>query len=141
MGLEQKYLCFYWWTHSVHVFHDTKNDFKNIIFQWEFSAPSALTLCILADGLRYASSKPEKFKGVSYLYPYKKAFSSGIGIILTVTLCVISFYIFTRRCGGQHRHLTAKGSWFNSRLGPFCVEFACSPRVLRLPPTVQKHAC
>jgi len=41
-----------------------------------------------------------------------------------------------------------KGSWFESRMGPFCVEFACSPRVcvgslqvLQLPPTVQKHAC
>ena len=40
-----------------------------------------------------------------------------------------------------------EGSRFSSRLGPFCVEFACSPRVcvgslrvLRLPPTVQKHA-
>ena len=34
------------------------------------------------------------------------------------------------------------GSWFESQLGPFCVEFACSPRVcvaslwtLQLPPT------
>jgi len=41
-----------------------------------------------------------------------------------------------------------EGSRFNSWLGPFCVEFACSPRVcvgslrvLWLPPTVQKHAC
>ena len=41
-----------------------------------------------------------------------------------------------------------KGFWFESRLGPFCVEFACSPRecvgslqVLQLPPSVQKHAC
>ena len=39
-----------------------------------------------------------------------------------------------------------EGSRFNSHLGPFCVESACSPRVcvgslrvLRLPPTVQKH--
>ena len=39
-----------------------------------------------------------------------------------------------------------EGSRFNSWLGPFCVEFACSPRVcvgslrvVRLPPTVQKH--
>ncbi|XP_075308222.1 serine/threonine-protein kinase OSR1b isoform X2 [Odontesthes bonariensis] len=38
-----------------------------------------------------------------------------------------------------------QGSRFNTQLGPFCVEFACSPRVcvgslrvLRLPPTVQK---
>ena len=37
-----------------------------------------------------------------------------------------------------------EGSRFNSRLRPFCVEFACSPRVcigslwvLRLPPTVK----
>jgi len=37
-----------------------------------------------------------------------------------------------------------EGSRFNSKLGPFCVEFACSPRVcvgslrvLRLPPTIQ----
>ena len=41
-----------------------------------------------------------------------------------------------------------EGSMFDPHLGPFCVEFACSPRVcvgslqvLRLPPTVQKHAC
>ena len=41
-----------------------------------------------------------------------------------------------------------EGSRFNPHLGPFCVEFACSPRVcvgslrvLRLPPTVQNHAC
>jgi len=41
-----------------------------------------------------------------------------------------------------------EGSRFNSWLGPFCVELACSPRVcvgslrvLRLPPTTQKHAC
>ena len=41
-----------------------------------------------------------------------------------------------------------EGSRFDPRLGPFCVEFACSLRVcvaslrvLRLPPTVQKHAC
>ena len=41
-----------------------------------------------------------------------------------------------------------EGSRFSSQLGPFCVEFACSPRVymgslwiLRLPSTVQKHAC
>ena len=41
-----------------------------------------------------------------------------------------------------------EGSRFDPHLGPFCVEFACSPRVcmgslrvLRLPPTVQKHAC
>ena len=41
-----------------------------------------------------------------------------------------------------------EGSRFNSHPGPFCVEFACSPRVcvgslwvLRLPATVQKHAC
>ena len=41
-----------------------------------------------------------------------------------------------------------EGSRFNTRLGPFCVEFACSPsvcvgslRVLWLPPTVQRHAC
>ncbi|KAJ8269314.1 hypothetical protein COCON_G00119210 [Conger conger] len=34
------------------------------------------------------------------------------------------------------------------RPGPLCVEFACSPRVcvgflrvLRFPPTVQRHAC
>jgi len=40
-----------------------------------------------------------------------------------------------------------EGSRFNSRLGPFRVESACSPRVcvaslrvLRLPPTVQTHA-
>jgi len=39
-----------------------------------------------------------------------------------------------------------EGSSFDSCLRPFCVEFACSPcvcvgslRVLRLPPTVQKH--
>jgi len=38
--------------------------------------------------------------------------------------------------------------FINPRLGPLCVEFACSPRVcvrslrvLRLPPTVHKHAC
>ena len=38
-----------------------------------------------------------------------------------------------------------EGSRFDPHLGPFCVEFACSPRVcvgslrvLRLPPTVQK---
>ena len=38
-------------------------------------------------------------------------------------------------------------SRFDPHLGPFCVESACSPRVcvgslrvLRLPPTVQKHA-
>ena len=37
-----------------------------------------------------------------------------------------------------------EGSWFESQLGPFCVEFACSPRVcigsfqlLWLPPTTQ----
>ena len=41
-----------------------------------------------------------------------------------------------------------EGSRFDPHLGPFCVEFVCSPRVcvgslwvLRLPPTVQKHAC
>jgi len=41
----------------------------------------------------------------------------------------------------------SKGSRFDPHLGPFCVESACSPRVcvgslrvLRLPPTVQKHA-
>ena len=41
-----------------------------------------------------------------------------------------------------------EGSRFNSQLGLFCVEFACSPRVcvgslwvLRLTPTIQKHAC
>ena len=41
-----------------------------------------------------------------------------------------------------------EGSRFDPHLGPFCVEFACSPRVcvgslrvLRLPPNVQKHAC
>ena len=41
-----------------------------------------------------------------------------------------------------------EGSRFDLHLGPFCVEFACSPRVcvgslqvLRLPPTFQKHAC
>jgi len=41
-----------------------------------------------------------------------------------------------------------EGSRFNSQLGPFCVEFACSSRVcvgslrvLWLPPTVQKHVC
>ena len=40
------------------------------------------------------------------------------------------------------------GSRFDPHLGPFCVKFACSPRVcvgslrvLWLPPTVQKHAC
>jgi len=39
-----------------------------------------------------------------------------------------------------------EGSRFHPHLGPFCVEFACSPRVcvgslwvLRLPPTTQKH--
>ena len=43
-----------------------------------------------------------------------------------------------------------EGSGFDSTggLGSFCVEFACSPRVfvgslwvLRLPPTLQRHAC
>ena len=41
-----------------------------------------------------------------------------------------------------------EGSRFDPHPGPFCVEFACPPRVcvgslqgLRLPPTVQKHAC
>ena len=41
-----------------------------------------------------------------------------------------------------------EGSWFESWLGPFSVEFACSPRacvgslrVRWLPPTAQKHAC
>ena len=41
-----------------------------------------------------------------------------------------------------------EGSRFDPHLGPFCVESACSPRVcvgslgvLRLPPTIQKHAC
>ena len=43
-----------------------------------------------------------------------------------------------------------EGSGFDSTrgLGSFCVEFACSPRVcvgslrvLRLPPTIQRHAC
>ena len=37
-----------------------------------------------------------------------------------------------------------EGRRFESGLGPFCVEFACSPHVsvgfLRFPPTVQKHA-
>ena len=40
------------------------------------------------------------------------------------------------------------GSWFQSPLGPFYVEFVCFPRVhvgslrvLLLPPTAQKHAC
>jgi len=40
-----------------------------------------------------------------------------------------------------------EGSERESRLGPFCVEFACSPpvcvgslRLLWLPPTAQKHA-
>ena len=36
-----------------------------------------------------------------------------------------------------------EGFRFDPHLGPFCVEFACvcvgSLRVLRLPPTVQKH--
>ena len=47
--------------------------------------------------------------------------------------------------------LQQEDPWFDSRLvpspGSFCMEFACSPcacvgslRVLRLPPTVQKHA-
>jgi len=41
-----------------------------------------------------------------------------------------------------------EGSRFDPHLEPFCVEFACSSRVcmgsfwiLRLPPTIQKHAC
>jgi len=41
-----------------------------------------------------------------------------------------------------------EGSRFNSQLGPFCVELACSSCVcvgslwvLRLPPTTQKRAC
>ena len=40
-----------------------------------------------------------------------------------------------------------EGHGFKSRHGPFCVEFVCSPRVcvgflrvLRFPPTVEKHA-
>jgi len=41
-----------------------------------------------------------------------------------------------------------EGSRLDPHLGPFGVEFVCSPcvcvgslRLLRLPPTVQKHAC
>ena len=42
------------------------------------------------------------------------------------------WYVFSgaaRWCSGQHRRLTAEGSRFNPRLGPVCVESACSPRV------------
>jgi len=40
-----------------------------------------------------------------------------------------------RCCGGWHHR--QEGFSFKSRLGPFCVEFACSPKLL--PPTVQKQ--
>jgi len=58
------------------------------------------------------------------------------------------FFISTRHvsagarwCGGQHRHLIARGFQVRFPTGAFLWGLACSPRVLRLPPTPQKHAC
>ena len=74
------------------------------------------------------------------------------------TLVVISHLQLFEFKGGRHggAGVSAVASQQEGRrfktslvlgLGPFCVEFACSPRVcvgfhrvLRLPPTVQKHA-
>ncbi len=60
------------------------------------------------------------------------------------TAVVIVFYNYHHKVASQQ-----DGSGFEptGRLGSFCVEFACSPRacvgflqVLRLPPTIQRHA-
>jgi len=36
---------------------------------------------------------------------------------------------------GAGSTITSQGSWFKSQLGPFCVEFACSPHVWFSPGT------
>jgi len=61
-------------------------------------------------------------------------------------------FMFQRRLHGDVVVSTIasqqEDSRFESWLGPFCVEFACSPLVcvgsrwvLQLPPTGQKHTC
>ena len=63
-------------------------------------------------------------------------------ILTRLTLSVLVVLVVSTIASQQ------EGSRFDPQLGPFCVEFVCSPRVcvgslrvLRLPPTVQKHAC
>uniref|UniRef100_A0A3Q3QP51 Uncharacterized protein n=1 Tax=Monopterus albus TaxID=43700 RepID=A0A3Q3QP51_MONAL len=63
-----------------------------------------------------------------------------------VHICISELFLITYK-QGQHGGTVVsavasqrEGSGFGPHPGPFCVEFACSLRVLWLPPTVQRHA-
>src|SRR4029434_765604 len=71
----------------------------------------------------------------------RKCVSVCVVLCVCVCVCVCVW--------GQHGGLTARRPWVRIPVvpGPFCVEFACSPRacvgllrVLRFPPPSQRHA-